>query len=53
MGFAASVLGLRPRGLLRLVTRQTRDETFPQDTASSDAFGDARRAMDLVLRART
>ena len=45
------LIGLR--GLLRLVTRQARDKAFPPDTAFSDAFGYARRAMDLVLRARS
>lgn len=53
MGCVASVHDLWPRGLLRLLIRQTRDKTFPQDTASSDAFDHARRAMDVVLCAQS
>ena len=52
LGFAAGMHAMRSRGLLRLVARQTRDEAFPQNTSSRDAFCYAGRAMDLVLRAR-
>ena len=52
LGFAAGMHAMRSRGLLRLVARQTRDEAFPQNTSSRDAFGYAGRALDLVLRPR-
>src|SRR3954469_3628034 len=53
LGFLARMPGLRSCRLLRLVSRQARDEALPRNPASCDAFGHAWGPLDLVLYTRS
>ena len=52
MGSPAPVYVLRPRGMLRLVEEQTRDQALSSIEASDHSLDRTRRDVDVVLRGR-
>jgi hypothetical protein len=49
LGTSANVPGVRPCGLLRLVTEPARSGAFPGNTASADSVRGKGRGLEVVL----